>query len=84
MIINNSDQAILGTAAILFSAVFSSCNPKDAAEIKQKPNVIMIMTDDQGIGDFGFYDINYHFKKPVNEEGKASLKMTFRITRQNA
>jgi arylsulfatase A-like enzyme len=76
MIVNKSDQAILGSAAILFSAVFSSCNPKDAAEIEQKPNVIIIMTDDQGIGDFGFTG-NPYIKTPVLDElASQSLNLT--------
>jgi len=54
MKIYKADQVILTSSAILFSAFSLSGNPNHKVEIKQKPNVIVIMTDDQGIGDFGF------------------------------
>ena len=76
MIVNKSNQAILGTAAILFSALFPSCNQKDATGVKQKPNVIIIITDDQGIGDFGFCG-NPYIKTPnIDQLASQSLNLT--------
>ncbi|MFT4733278.1 MAG: arylsulfatase A-like enzyme [Arcticibacterium sp.] len=47
---------------ILFVGLVSiSCAKKEKIE---KPNVIIIMTDDQGYGDFGFTG-NHHVKTPV-------------------
>jgi arylsulfatase A-like enzyme len=75
MKINKSDQVILGSAAILFSA-FSSCNPNNKVEMMQKPNVIIIMTDDQGIGDFGFNG-NPYIKTPnLDKLASQSLNLT--------
>jgi arylsulfatase A-like enzyme len=76
MIVNKSNQAILGSAAILFSALIPSCNQKDTTGIKQKPNVIIIITDDQGIGDFGFYG-NPYIKTPnIDQLASESLNLT--------
>lgn len=76
MQINKSDQVILGSAAILFSAFSSSCNPNNKVEMIQKPNVIIIMTDDQGIGDFGFNG-NPYIKTPnLDKLVSQSLNLT--------
>jgi len=49
-------------AFCFFTISLSSC--KEKLTENQKPNVIIIMTDDQGYGDFGFTG-NPHVKTPV-------------------
>ncbi len=76
MKINKSDQVILGSAAILFSALLPSFTQNNKVEIKQKPNVIIIITDDQGIGDFGFNG-NPYIKTPnLDNLASQSLNLT--------
>ena len=45
---------ILAFYCIFFSACNSSSN-EDKQKESQKPNVLLIMTDDQGWGDFGVH-----------------------------
>lgn len=76
MKINKPDQVILGSAAVLFSALFPSCTQNNKVEMMQKPNVIIIMTDDQGIGDFGFNG-NPYIKTPnLDKLASQSLNLT--------
>ncbi|ALJ04176.1 hypothetical protein APS56_03000 [Pseudalgibacter alginicilyticus] len=44
--------------------VITSCSESEKTEIASKPNVILIVTDDQGFGDLGYYG-NPHIKTPV-------------------
>jgi arylsulfatase len=63
----------LAMAAIL---LFVSCSEKVQQESSPKPNVIIIMTDDQGIGDFGFTG-NPYIKTPVIDKlADQSLNLT--------
>jgi arylsulfatase A-like enzyme len=63
----------LAIAAIL---LFVSCSEKVQQESSPKPNVIIIMTDDQGIGDFGFTG-NPYIKTPVIDKlADQSLNLT--------
>lgn len=54
---------IIKSAAILLVALLFSCTEKSAIITTSKPNVILIITDDQGIGDFGFNG-NPYIKTP--------------------
>ncbi len=45
--------SIVGLILLTFSCAGSS-DRKDATATEESPNVILIMTDDQGWGDFGF------------------------------
>jgi len=76
MKITNSDKVILGSAAVLFSASFSSCIQNTRVEIGRKPNVILIMTDDQGIGDFGFTGNPYVKTPNLDMLASQSLNLT--------
>ncbi len=63
----------LAIAAIL---LFVSCSEKVQQESSPKPNVIIVMTDDQGIGDFGFTG-NPYIKTPVIDKlADQSLNLT--------
>ena len=63
----------LAMAAIL---LFVSCSEKVQQESSPKPNVIIVMTDDQGIGDFGFTG-NPYIKTPVIDKlADQSLNLT--------
>ena len=53
-------------AFVVFATLFS-CQNSNQPQTPEKPNVILIMTDDQGYGDFGFTG-NPHVKTPVLDE----------------
>ncbi|HUX55555.1 MAG TPA: arylsulfatase [Bacteroidales bacterium] len=76
MNITKSDQIILGGTAILCTVLFSSFNQNKKTEIKKKPNVILIMTDDQGIGDFGFTGNPYVKTPNLDKLASQSLNLT--------
>ncbi|MFI3299370.1 MAG: sulfatase-like hydrolase/transferase [Rikenellaceae bacterium] len=46
----NKYYVLLSTGVVLTTA----CSPKEAQELSKQPNVVVILTDDQGWGDFGF------------------------------
>lgn len=59
----------------LFALIYTSCSHGESFD-KEKPNVILIMTDDQGIGDFGFMG-NPYIKTPTLDSLAAnSLNLT--------
>ena len=61
---------------LLFALLFSGCKtpgPKPEKEIR-RPNVVLIMTDDQGYGDLGYHG-NHHIKTPVLDSlAEASIR----------
>jgi arylsulfatase A-like enzyme len=62
--------------AITAILLFVSCSEKVQQESSPKPNVIIVMTDDQGIGDFGFTG-NPYIKTPVIDKlADQSLNLT--------
>ncbi len=64
------------SSELLFLALLSSCNQNAKVEIETKPNVIIVMTDDQGIGDFGFSG-NPYIKTPnIDKLASQSLNLT--------
>lgn len=64
------------TLVVLILLFFSACRENTTTESTSKPNVIIIMTDDQGIGDFGFTG-NPYIKTPVLDEmASQSLNLT--------
>ena len=58
--------------AVLF-LLFSACQ-NEVTKKRAKPNVIIIMTDDQGYGDFGFTG-NPHVKTPVLDNLAALVRV---------
>jgi len=65
--------------AILFSHTFLfSCvqNEKNEQSVADRPNVILIMTDDQGIGDFGFMGNPYVKTTNLDKLASESLNLT--------
>ncbi|HKI88751.1 MAG TPA: sulfatase-like hydrolase/transferase [Draconibacterium sp.] len=67
---------IIKSIAILFLAMLFSCSENELNETTPKPNVILIMTDDQGIGDFGFTG-NPYIKTPnIDRLASQSLYLT--------
>ncbi|MFC2116372.1 arylsulfatase [Bacteroidota bacterium] len=67
---------IIKSVAILSMALLLSCSDKDITESKSKPNVILIMTDDQGIGDFGFTGNPYIKTPQLDKLASESLNLT--------
>ncbi len=64
-----------GLIAIAGLAILS-CSEEEGNKGLNKPNVILIMTDDQGIGDFGFMG-NPYIKTPnLDELAASSLNLT--------
>lgn len=62
--------------AILFLVILFSCTEKEAEESGKKPNVIVIMTDDQGIGDFGFMGNPYIKTPQLDKLASQSLNLS--------
>ena len=65
--------AILFSNAFLFSCVH---NENDKPSKTDRPNVILIMTDDQGIGDFGFMGNPYVQTTNLDKLASQSLNLT--------
>jgi len=61
---------------IFFLVMLFSCSEKKEMEPKTKPNVILIMTDDQGIGDFGFMGNPYIKTPELDKLASQSLNLT--------
>jgi len=59
---------------ILFSAF--TCINQSKAQRQTKPNIILIMTDDQGIGDFGFMGNPYIKTANLDKMASESLNLT--------
>ena len=68
-------HSFLMTAAVLaaFTMLFNSCRQSEPA---QKPNVILIITDDQGYGDIAFHG-NAWIKTPhMDQLAQESFRLT--------
>jgi len=62
--------------SFLLLTLLISCTAKEAIEDVQKPNLILIMTDDQGIGDFAF-NANPYIQTPhLDKLASQSLNLT--------
>ncbi len=65
-----------GTLAVFVLLLFAACTQNTSTESTNKPNVILVMTDDQGIGDFGFTG-NPYIKTPnIDKLASQSLNLT--------
>jgi len=53
-----------------------SCSEENKEAVKSKPNVILIMTDDQGIGDFGFTGNPYIKTPQLDNLSEQSLNLS--------
>ncbi len=67
---------IIKSAAFLLMTLLLSCSGKEVTESNPKPNVILIMTDDQGIGDFGFTGNPYIKTPQLDKLASESLNLT--------
>lgn len=64
-------------AAITLSFCASACAANDGLEIaKQKPNVILVMTDDMGYGDVGIHGNTMLQTPNLDQLAKQSVRMT--------
>ena len=63
---------------LLSITVFSSCESSENEESlnKNRPNVLLVMTDDQGIGDFGFMGNPYVKTANLDKLASESLHLT--------
>ena len=69
-------KEIVKSLAILLMALLFSCSGNEVTEPISKPNVILIMTDDQGIGDFGFMGNPYVKTPQLDMLASQSLNLT--------
>jgi phosphoglycerol transferase MdoB-like AlkP superfamily enzyme len=67
---------VIKSVAILIIAFQISCSKRNLNEITSNPNVIVIMTDDQGIGDFGFMGNPYIKTPQLDKLASESLHLT--------
>jgi len=69
-------QNTLKSVATLLLTLLLSCSENESKERTPKPNVILIMTDDQGIGDFGFTGNPYIKTPQLDKLASQSLNLT--------
>lgn len=62
---------------VFLLSLFTGCKQKETKkETEERPNVILIMTDDQGYGDYGYHG-NHHIKTPVLDNlAENSVRLT--------
>jgi arylsulfatase A-like enzyme len=76
MIVVNSFRILIFALTIF---VFFSCKPEDqetTGSLVESPNIVLIMTDDQGIGDFGFMGNPYIKTANLDKLASESLNLT--------
>jgi arylsulfatase A-like enzyme len=76
MLVVNSFRILIFALTII---VFSSCKPEDqetTGSLVESPNIVLIMTDDQGIGDFGFMGNPYIKTANLDKLASESLNLT--------
>ena len=61
---------------LLIFVLFSACQQETVTKDNDNPNVIIIMTDDQGIGDFGFTGNPYVKTPNLDKLSSQSLNLT--------
>lgn len=74
----HSNSHLIGCIAFACITIFFSCkrSKKEQVLVENRPNVILIMTDDQGIGDFGFLGNPYVKTPNLDKIAAESLNLT--------
>jgi len=76
MLVVNSFRILIFALTII---LFFSCKPEDqetTSSLVELPNIVLIMTDDQGIGDFGFMGNPYIQTANLDKLASESLNLT--------